>query len=268
MGRLQPSIEKPLAMMLSKRAKRRLSATQRSKAHACPGTLSADYLVVVDFECTCERGVGSHYEHEIIEWPAILVATADGTVVDEFHEYVQPSENRTLTAFCTELTGIEQATVDAAQPLNTVMNNFNDWLNGHGLHFQPSDGLENDASTGVTKTDDSGAPKDLSICSMAASGDTNAPALTTFGSGVATATTSPTNTFVLCTDGPWDLKYFLAAECARKGGTLATAHAEGSHFMRWCNLRWLHAAFYNKPRMGLKGSLAFHRMTFEGRPHR
>lgn len=267
MGRLQPAVEKPLAMMLSKSAKRRLSATQRSQAHACPGTLSANYLVVMDFECTCERGVGSHYEHEIIEWPAVLVSTTDGTVVDEFHEYVQPSENRTLTEFCTELTGIEQGTVDAAQPLITVMNNFNEWLSGHGLHFQPPDELESGASTGGTAESFPSNRNGLPL-TMAASNETCAPGLETPSSTAAITSTSPANTFVLCTDGPWDLKYFLAAECARKGGELAAAHAQGSHFMRWCNLRWLHAAYYNKPRMGLKGSLAFHQMTFEGRPHR
>ena len=33
------------------------------------------------------------------------------------------------------------------------------------------------------------------------------------------------------------------------------------------NLRWLHAAFYNRPRMGVNACLRYHRMTFEGRPH-
>jgi inhibitor of KinA sporulation pathway (predicted exonuclease) len=274
MGRLTFSVEKPLALMLSKRAKRRLSATQRAKAHACPGPLSAAYIVVVDFECTCERGVGSHYAHEIVEWPAVLVATSDGSVVDEFHAYVKPAENATLSAFCTELTGIEQATVDAAQPLAAVLNDFNAWLDSHGLHFQPLDAdvaEEEEATVVAVAARDAGgkgSQKQFLSALEGEGGEDKAGGTVLASSTVSASPAAPLKTFQLCTDGPWDLKYFLAAECVRKGGSLADAHAASPHFMRWCNLRWLHAAYYNKPRMGLKGTLAFHQMTFEGRPHR
>ncbi|KAJ3085268.1 hypothetical protein HK102_000163, partial [Quaeritorhiza haematococci] len=47
--------------------------------------------------------------------------TRTGEVVEEFHEYVRPLGNPTLTAFCTELTGIEQTTVDSADPFPDVL---------------------------------------------------------------------------------------------------------------------------------------------------
>ena len=74
-------------------------------------------------------------------------------------------------------------------------------------------------------------------------------------------------TCALATDGPWDLKYFLEKECLRKGGALAALHGESPHLHRWVNLRWLHAAFYNKPRMGVAACLRYHKLTFEGRQH-
>ena len=41
-------------------------------------------------------------------------------VEHEFHSYVRPSINTTLTPFCTKLTGITQDTVDAAPSLDEV----------------------------------------------------------------------------------------------------------------------------------------------------
>lgn len=58
--------------------------------------------------------------------------TEAGKVVDEFQEYVRPLANPTLTRFCTELTGIEQATVDAAEPFPTVWEKYTLWLTTNG----------------------------------------------------------------------------------------------------------------------------------------
>ena len=65
------------------------------------------YLCVTDVEATCER-VGS-YTHEIIELPVVMIDLVELEVVDEYHTYVRPTVNYTLTSFCTELTGITQA---------------------------------------------------------------------------------------------------------------------------------------------------------------
>ena len=73
--------------------------------------------------------------------------------------------------------------------------------------------------------------------------------------------------FALATDGPWDLQHFLSRESARKGGELEAWHTKRLYLHRWVNLRWLHAAFYNKPRMGVAACLRYHKLTFEGRQH-
>ena len=46
-----------------------------------------------------------------VEFPAVLLNTANGAIEAEFHHYVQPKENPTLSDFCRELTGITQVYV-------------------------------------------------------------------------------------------------------------------------------------------------------------
>ena len=43
-----------------------------------------------------------------VEFPAVLMNTRNGIIQDEFHRYIFPQENPTLSNFCKELTGITQ----------------------------------------------------------------------------------------------------------------------------------------------------------------
>ena len=43
-----------------------------------------------------------------VEFPAVLLNTGNGEIEEEFHYYVQPSENPILSEFCKKLTGITQ----------------------------------------------------------------------------------------------------------------------------------------------------------------
>ena len=90
------------------------------------------YLAVLDVEATCERG-SRPYEHEIIELPVVLVDLETLTLVDEFHSYVRPTVNTTLTDFCMKLTGITQSQVDNAPTLDPVLVQLDEWLNELGL---------------------------------------------------------------------------------------------------------------------------------------
>jgi len=94
------------------------------------------YLAVCDVEATCEENSFSrHYIHEIIEFPVVLVDIAQGTVVDEFHSYVRPTVNTTLSEFCTRLTGITQERVDEAPTLPEVLEAFETWRQAKGLEY-------------------------------------------------------------------------------------------------------------------------------------
>ena len=87
---------------------------------------------VLDFECTCEENTWS-YLHEVIEFPVVLVDTSTKQIVDSFHRYVRPTENTTLSNFCKGLTGIDQALVDDAEPIDTVLHELDEWLRSKDL---------------------------------------------------------------------------------------------------------------------------------------
>uniref|UniRef100_J3N8R2 Exonuclease domain-containing protein n=2 Tax=Oryza brachyantha TaxID=4533 RepID=J3N8R2_ORYBR len=71
------------------------------------------YFVVIDLEATCERG-RSIYPQEVFELASVIVDGATGEQLAEaFRAYVRPVHHPTLTGYCRELTGIEQADVDA-----------------------------------------------------------------------------------------------------------------------------------------------------------
>lgn len=67
-----------------------------------------DFLVVIDFEATCEKENAEDFQHEIIQFPAVLVDVQQQVIVDEFNSYCKPKINPQLSEFCTSLTGISQ----------------------------------------------------------------------------------------------------------------------------------------------------------------
>lgn len=47
---------------------------------------------------------------------------------DEFHTYIRPTERAKLSDFCTELTGIDQKTVDKGVNIKNALHQFQTWL--------------------------------------------------------------------------------------------------------------------------------------------
>ena len=91
-----------------------------------------DYVVVLDFEATCDDRDRPRPQ-EVIEFPSVLVATARFDVVDEFEAFVRPHHHPTLTRFCRELTGIRQEDVDGGKTFAEVLDEHMEWLRSHGL---------------------------------------------------------------------------------------------------------------------------------------
>ena len=177
-------------------------------ADARPVRQPFPYVCVVDVEATCEEN-SKHYIHEIIEFPVVVFDTSrGGEVVAEFHSFVRPTINSTLTTFCTKLTGITQEQIDAAPTLDEVLQQFDAWLGAQGyIH------------------------------------------------------TDERKDFAFVCDGPWDLRFFLHGECARKG------LAKPSYFDKWCNIKSLFADYYNVRPCKIHKMLAHLGMKFEGRLH-
>lgn len=90
------------------------------------------HYLVVDLEATCaDDGTVPKHEMEIIEIGAVMVAAHDLRVVDEFQTFVRPVRHPELTAFCTKLTSITQAQVDAAPGFRAAMKTFCTWVEGY-----------------------------------------------------------------------------------------------------------------------------------------
>ena len=67
--------------------------------------------------------------------PVVIVNLKDGSLVENgiFHQYVRPVLVPKLDPFCTELTGIEQSTVDQAKPFPEVFRDLEAFLRKHKL---------------------------------------------------------------------------------------------------------------------------------------
>ena len=67
--------------------------------------------------------------------------------------------------------------------------------------------------------------------------------------------------FTFACDGPWDLRFFLHGECARKG------LQKPAYFDKWCNIKQLFADHYHERSCKIHKMPALQGMQFEGRLH-
>ena len=91
-------------------------------------------LLLIDLECTCNDDPPlPKGEAEIIEIGMVLgqLGSKGFTVIDELQLYIQPTARPILTRFCTELTGIEQKTVNDAPLLKAALKQLADFLEKH-----------------------------------------------------------------------------------------------------------------------------------------
>lgn len=96
------------------------------------------YFLVMDFEATCWESGQQTSAQEIIEFPAVLTDAVTLEPVAEFREFVKPAWNPRISAFCKNLTSIQQEDLDGASPLADVLQRFASWLDGHLQEANPS----------------------------------------------------------------------------------------------------------------------------------
>jgi inhibitor of KinA sporulation pathway (predicted exonuclease) len=87
-------------------------------------------IALIDVECTCDIANFERSQHEIIEVGAITGLLSEDTfsVTDHMQLFIKPVLNPQLSTFCISLTGIQQATVDAAQPLSEAVSTLDRWV--------------------------------------------------------------------------------------------------------------------------------------------
>jgi inhibitor of KinA sporulation pathway (predicted exonuclease) len=94
-----------------------------------PATPTSPCYLAVDLEATCcNAGSVPRREMEIIEIGAVLVDGESFAARAEFQTFVRPVRHPILTPFCTALTGIAQADVDAAPHYRDAIARFRGWL--------------------------------------------------------------------------------------------------------------------------------------------
>lgn len=79
-----------------------------------------DYLICLDFEATCWD---NSKEHEIIEFPSVVIDIKKREIVDRIEQFVKPSKNHILSDFCKKLTSIKQEEVDGGISLKEALDN-------------------------------------------------------------------------------------------------------------------------------------------------
>jgi ERI1 exoribonuclease 3 len=113
---------------------KKLTKQERKELFSIKKTENPCFICVLDFEATC----WNNNEHpdddcEIIEFPSVLYHIYNDKIqkIDEFHEYVKPAIHPNLSAFCTELTGITQETVDKGDLFANVYSRHYNWIRKH-----------------------------------------------------------------------------------------------------------------------------------------
>jgi inhibitor of KinA sporulation pathway (predicted exonuclease) len=84
--------------------------------------------IILDLEATCWKDRSLKHQNEIIEIGAVKINDQQ-EILGEFNAFIQPRLHPELSAFCTELTTIEQSDIDSAKDFKTVITNFWDWIN-------------------------------------------------------------------------------------------------------------------------------------------
>jgi len=113
-----------------------------------------DYLILIDFEATCDTGPTpkiTRSNQEMVEFPFVLVKIMHPSefdvndpdavyarIVHHEQHYVMPEYTSQLTPFCTQLTGItDEILRTKGQPLRKVINHFDEFVskNLHNKRF-------------------------------------------------------------------------------------------------------------------------------------
>lgn len=84
-------------------------------------------FIIFDLEATCWSGNNLGKSQEIIEIGAVRIS-AVGEYQGQFQKFVRPFMHPNLSAYCQELTGIQQEQIDRASNYEKVTQSFIDWI--------------------------------------------------------------------------------------------------------------------------------------------
>jgi inhibitor of KinA sporulation pathway (predicted exonuclease) len=87
--------------------------------------------LVIDFEANCSGQ--DQRDHEIIEFPAVLVNTLTGAIISEFHTFVNVVKTKKLSQFIKDLTHITDEQVSSGLAWQTCLQEFEAWCHKYGV---------------------------------------------------------------------------------------------------------------------------------------
>ena len=92
------------------------------------------YYIVIDFEANCTNE-GTR-DHEIIEFPAILVRTDTNTIIGEFRKFVKLIHHEKLSDFIKDLTHIDEKQMKDAVKWEYCLKEFEIWCQDYRVNSQ------------------------------------------------------------------------------------------------------------------------------------
>jgi len=98
---------------------------------------SPEYLLILDFEATCDLEK-TPSPQEIIEFPTLLYNIKERKIESIFHHYIRPDVHPEISDFCTELTGITQEQADNGISLHDALIKHVAWLEENGICLNES----------------------------------------------------------------------------------------------------------------------------------
>ncbi|MCL1894654.1 MAG: exonuclease domain-containing protein [Holophagaceae bacterium] len=92
------------------------------------GWATVDQYIIFDLEATCWDGPRDESQcSEVIEIGAVKL-DASATHIDTLQTFIRPTINPVLSAFCIDLTSIQQNDVDHAPSFSEAMDTFAQWI--------------------------------------------------------------------------------------------------------------------------------------------
>jgi len=90
-----------------------------------------NYILIIDFEADVSKD-GEH-DHEIIEFPSLLVNAATKELIGEFHNYVKLATRPKLSDFTKTLTNITDEQVANGVEWSECLNLFDQWCQTNNI---------------------------------------------------------------------------------------------------------------------------------------
>ncbi len=85
------------------------------------------HYIILDLEATCWENRSDTRPNEIIEIGALKIDST-GKTISEFHAFVKPKLHTLLSEFCIQLTSINQTSIDEAMTFDSVVSDFQKWI--------------------------------------------------------------------------------------------------------------------------------------------